>query len=166
MPEHQPSWVPGGTYFFTVNLTDRSSDLLTRHIDLLRQVTALTRQQHPLRINAWVVLPDHMHCLWTLPDGDLDHDRRWLMLRHQFTRGLPLRATFGRQRRLGVWQRHYEAHRIRDADDFRRHYDSIHLDPVTHGWASRAGDWPHSSFHHAVQAGIYPVNWPGDGLPD
>ncbi|MDH1263072.1 transposase [Pseudomonas sp. GD03944] len=162
MPQTPPAWVPGGTYFFTVSLSDRGSDLLTRHIDLLRRATDLTRLQHPLRINAWVVLPDHMHCLWTLPQGDNDPDCRWTLLKHQFTRHLPLRATFGRRRRLGVWQRHHEQHRIRDAEDFRRHYDAIHLDPVKHGWARRVGDWPHSSFHHAVRAGIYPPDWPGE----
>ncbi len=81
MSNYRRALVPGATYFFTVNLRDRSSDLLVREIDLLRATVRATRQRHPFYIDAWVVLPDHMHCLWTLPQGDADFALRWEVIK-------------------------------------------------------------------------------------
>ncbi len=89
MPSYRRTWVPGGTYFFTVTLHDRRSNLLTREIDLLRRVVAQTRRRHPFRIDAWVVLPEHMHCLWTLPPDDADFATRWKVIKSGFARRIP-----------------------------------------------------------------------------
>jgi len=161
MPQYPLTWVPGGTCCFTISLNEPDNDLLVRHFDVLRRAMALTRARHPLRFNAWVVLPDHMHCLWTLPRGDRNHACRWAMLKHQFTRNLPVHEALGRRRRAGVWQRQQRESFIRDNADFRHHYDAIHLAPVKLGWARHARDWPYSSVHHAVRSGIYPAGWTG-----
>ena len=162
MPNYRRVRIAGGTYFFTVNLQDRDSDLLTREIDLLRRVTAITKQRQPFQIDAWVVLPEHMHCLWTLPPDDSDYATRWMVLKQLFCRGLPLAARGGKRRAAGIWQRRYWEHLIRDENDWRRHFDYIHINPLKHGWVSRVQDWPYSSFHRAVRAGIYPLDWAGD----
>ncbi len=77
MSNYRRSNIPGGTWFFTVNLRNRQSDLLTRHIDRLRTVTAAIKRKKPFLINAWVILPEHMHAIWTLPEGDTDYSGRW-----------------------------------------------------------------------------------------
>lgn len=94
MPSYRRTWVPGGTYFFTVTLHDRRSNLLTREIDLLRRVVAQTRRRHPFRIDAWVVLPEHMHCLWTLPPDDADFATRWKVIKSGFARRILPRITY------------------------------------------------------------------------
>lgn len=162
MPNYRRAWVPGGTYFFTVNLQDRRSDLLVGQIALLRRVVALTKERHPFAIDAWVVLPEHMHCLWTLPPGDSDYATRWMVLKQLFCRGLPLAARFGKRGEAGIWQRRYWEHLIRDEDDFQRHFDYLHFNPAKHGWVERVEDWPYSSFHRAMREGIYPLDWAGD----
>ena len=166
MPRYRRAWVPGGTYFFTVNLHDRHSDLLIREIALLRRVVATVKKRHPFQIEAWVVLPEHMHCLWTLPPGDCAYAKRWMVLKQLFCRGLAVAdASATRQpkrgRERGIWQRRYWEHLIHDEEDFRRHFDYIHINPVKHGWVPRVQDWPFSSFHRAVRAGIYPEDWAG-----
>jgi len=91
MPDYHRLRSPGGTYFFTVNLLDRRSDLLMRHIDALRAAVYVTRAARPFRIDAWVVLPDHLHCLWTLPPGDDDYSNRWKAIKIRFVQHLPAR---------------------------------------------------------------------------
>ncbi|HZX17569.1 MAG TPA: transposase [Pseudomonas sp.] len=162
MPNDRRAWVPGGTYFFTVNLQDRESDLLVREIALLRRVVVTTKARHPFAINAWVVLPEHMHCLWTLPAGDSDFARRWMVIKQLFCRGLPAATGANARRERGIWQRRYWEHLIRDSQDWRAHFDYIHINPVKHGWVSRIQDWPYSSFHRAVRDGLYPQDWAGN----
>ncbi|HLV18988.1 MAG TPA: transposase [Pseudomonas sp.] len=163
MPNYRRARAPGATYFFTVNLWDRSSDLLVRHIDLLREAVGATRARHPFRIDAWVVLPDHMHCLWTLPPGDADFAVRWQVLKYHFSRRLPLGEPRTLSNRLrnerGIWQRRYWEHQIRDEEDFRRHADYIHINPLKHGHVTRVVDWPYSTFHRAVRGGMYAPDW-------
>lgn len=165
MPRYIRAFVPGATYFFTVNLFDRRGDLLTRHIGLLRDTVKATRTRYPFQIDAWVVLPDHMHCLWTLPDGDADFSRRWKVIKFGFCRRLPrteARTTRQRTRgERGIWQRRYWEHLIRDDADYRNHFDYIHFNPLKHGHVSHLIDWPYSSFHRAVRLGIYPPDWCG-----
>jgi len=155
---------PGATYFFTVNLADRQDNpLLVNHIGLLRQVFRRIKQDHPFLIDAMVVLPDHLHCLWTLPPGDADYKTRWALIKAGFSRGIPLveRRSRSRMKRgeRGIWQRRFWEHLIRDDRDYRRHVDYIHWNPVKHGWVERVSDWPHSSFHAHVRRGIVPVDW-------
>jgi len=97
MPDYRRARVPGATYFFTVNLRDRTSDLLIREIDLLRETVRATKARHPFHIDAWVVLPEHMHCLWTLPPGDADFALRWKVIKFAFAKRLPVTETRSRQ---------------------------------------------------------------------
>jgi len=163
MPDYRRVRVPGATYFFTANLRDRRSDLLTREVVLLRETVRATRARHPFHIDAWVVLPDHMHCLWTLPAGDADFALRWKVIKFAFAKRLSKTetCTAAQQRRgeRGIWQRRYWEHLIRDERDYERHFDYIHLNPLKHGHVERLEDWPYSSFHRAVARGIYPIGW-------
>lgn len=163
MPNYRRARVPGATYFFTVNLRDRRSDLLIREVELLRETVRATRARHPFHIDAWVVLPDHMHCLWTLPPGDADFARRWKVIKFAFAKRLPITETrtTNQQRRgeRGIWQRRYWEHLIRDELDYQRHFDYIHINPLKHGYVERLEDWPYSSFHRAIAMGIYPAGW-------
>jgi putative transposase len=166
MPNYRRARVAGATYFFTVNLWDRSSDLLVRHVDLLREAMRMTRSRHPFQIDAWVVLPEHMHCLWTLPPGDADFALRWQVLKYHFSRRLPQAEprtlTCRLRHERGVWQRRYWEHLIRDEEDYRRHVDYIHINPLKHGHVGRVADWPYSTFHRAVREGLYPQDWAGE----
>jgi putative transposase len=167
MPNYRRAYVPGGTWFFTVNLLERhNNDLLTREIDLLRKTVRHVRDKYPFHINAWVVLPDHMHCIWTLPPDDCDFSLRWRLIKSGFSRALPKTERLSAVRRAsgerGIWQRHYWEHLIRDEDDYKRHLNYVHVNPLKHGHVSRIRDWSYSSFHQYVEKGIYPVDWCGD----
>lgn len=156
--------MPGATYFFTVNLAERhGNDLLLRHIDVLREAFRITRQAHPFIVDAAVVLPEHLHCLWSLPAGDHDFATRWRLIKARFSRAIPLREQVSASRRRkgerGIWQRRYWEHVIRNDEDLRRHLDYIHFNPIKHGYVTRAVDWPYSSFYRHVRLGFYPVDW-------
>jgi len=156
--------VPGATFFFTVNLAQRhKSQLLVENIDLLREMFRDVKARHPFFIDAIVVLPEHLHTIWTLPKGDADFKTRWSLIKAGFSRHIPIgeRRSESRVKRCerGIWQRRYWEHMIRDEQDFERHVDYIHWNPVKHGWVKRVADWPHSSFHAYVRRGIYRVDW-------
>jgi putative transposase len=111
MPDYRRIRVPGGTYFFSVNLLERKSDLLIRYIDLLREAIKQTRHSRPFHIDAWVVLPDHMHCVWTLPEGDVDYSSRWRAIKIRFAKEIhkteyrsKVRVRKGER---GIWQRRF-----------------------------------------------------------
>ena len=154
--------VAGGTYFFTVTLKNRTLSLLVDHIDALRESVRCARQRKPFRIDAWVVLPEHLHALWTLPPDDDDYSGRWKLIKGRFSHLLAKAgAPIGKnpRREYDLWQSRFWEHTIRDETDFARHADYIHYNPVKHGWVKRAGDWPYSTFHRYVEAGIYPAGW-------
>ena len=153
MSNYRRHYIPGGSWFFTVNLKNRDSDLLVRHIDHFRQATALIKQWKPFHIESWVILPEHMHCIWTLPENDSDYSGRWRDIKKTFTRTLQL---------TDVWQPRYWEHTLRDELDFQRHRDYININPVKHGWVKRVRDWPFSTFHRDVKNGVYPIDWAGD----
>lgn len=168
MPDYRRVWMPGGTYFFTVNLLQRQdNDLLTRHIDILRETVTSVRQRHPFTIHGWVVLPDHLHCVIELPTNDADFATRWRLIKMGFSKALPPteRRSSVRLKRgeRGIWQRRFWEHLIRDEADFRAHMDYVHINPVKHGWVKRVSNWPYSTFHHLVEQGIYPPDWAGGG---
>jgi putative transposase len=154
---------PGATYFFTVNLADRRLSLLTDYIEPLRAAFRETRLRHPFTIEAIVVLPDHLHAIWTLPEGNGDFAVRWSLIKANFSRafpgGEPVSTSRRRRRERGIWQRRYWEHTIRDGDDLARHIDYIHFNPVKHGYVENVSDWPYSSFHRMVRTGIYPADW-------
>jgi putative transposase len=165
MTDYRRNRVPGGSYFFTVNLADRGSDLLVRHIDLLRDAVRRARAKAPFHIDAWVVLPEHMHCLWTLPEGDADFSTRWQAIKGTFSRRIALgedrsASRVGKNERA-VWQRRFWEHTIRDDRDYAVHMDYIHFNPVKHGLVADAADWQYSSFHRCVKRGLYPAGWAG-----
>ena len=166
MPRYQRAHVPGGTFFFTVAIADRADDLLVREIDRLRCAYRSVGERYPFETLAICILPDHLHAMWSLPEGDADFSSRWSLIKAGFSRGLtsPM-ARSARQlskREKGLWQRRYWEHVIRDERDYERHLDYIHFNPVKHRLVSRVCDWPHSSFHQYVARGELPQDWGGD----
>jgi len=165
MPDYRRNRVPGGTFFFTVNLLDRHSDLLVARINALRDAIGKVRGRTPFHIEAWVVLPDHMHCLWTLPEGDADFPGRWRAIKIAFSKSLPIAEprspVMTRRGERGIWQRRYWEHTIRDDQDFATHMDYTHFNPVKHGLVEHPADWPHSSFRRCAAAGLYSAGWIG-----
>ncbi|MEJ1096728.1 MULTISPECIES: transposase [unclassified Pseudoxanthomonas] len=164
MTEYRRPGTPGATWFFTVNLAERHGNTrLITHVDALRRSFALVRRRHPFHIEAIVVLPDHLHCLWRLPDGDADNATRWGLIKAGFSRTLPHDERISASRRSrgerGIWQRRFWEHQIRDDDDYAAHVDYIHYNPVKHRHAETAAAWPYSSFHTFVTKGIYPSDW-------
>ncbi len=163
MPNYRRNRIPGGTYFFTVNLLERKSRLLIDNIDALRAAVRKVRAARPFHIDCWVVLPDHMHCIWTLPPGDVDYPSRWKAIKIAFAKSIPkterLSAVRLAKGERGIWQRRYWEHTIRDDLDYARHVDYLHFNPVKHGHVARVRDWPYSSFSRFVDAGVYSVDW-------
>jgi putative transposase len=166
MSRYRRAKIEGGVFFFTVTLADRSSDLLVRHIDRLRRVHKSAQERHPFRTIAICVLPDHLHAIWSLPPNDADFPLRWSVIKSRFSRELPTSAERSlskiAKRDKGIWQRRYWEHAVRDDTDLARHIDYIHFNPVKHGYVSRVGNWPHSSFARYVTRGILPADWGGD----
>jgi putative transposase len=157
--------VAGGTFFFTVTLADRTSQALTDHIAALRVAMRQTRQSHPFAIDTIVVLPEHLHMIMTLPEGDADYPNRWRLIKRRFTEAVSRSQTpIARLQNgeLALWQRRFWEHTIRDSGDFERHADYIHFNPVKHGLVSRVRDWPFSSFHRFVREGLLPEDWAGE----
>jgi len=160
--------IEGKAFFFTVALADRSSAILVEHVERLRRIYSAVKQRYPFETVAICVLPDHIHAIWSLPEGDADYPMRWSLIKSGFTRGLKANAARSpskiAKRERGIWQRRYWEHAIRDENDLERHIDYIHFNPVKHGYVSRVCDWPHSSFHRYVREGVLPPDWGGDAL--
>jgi putative transposase len=159
---------PGTTYFFTVVTYRRRPFLCAPDaIDLLRKAFKTVKAAHPFAMDAIVILPDHLHCLWTLPDGDADYSTRWMAIKAYFTRRCPPALKTARSRSLlhkreqTLWQHRFWEHQIRNEEDFEHHCAYIHYNPVKHGMAARVADWPYSSFHRFVRDGVYPLDWGG-----
>jgi putative transposase len=139
--------------------------LLTEHISLLRVAFRCVRARHPFTVEAAVILPDHLDTIWTLPGQDADFATRWRLIKSAFSRGLPrgepISASRAGKGERGIWQRRYWEHTLRDEDDFARHLDYTHFNPVKHGYAPRVRDWSYSSFRRWVRLGAYPEDWAG-----
>lgn len=141
--------IPGASIYFTVGLRAHGSDLLLREITLLRSAVQRTLRDRPITVNAWVVLPDHMHCIWTLPEGDHDFSTRWRIIKSRFSRGLPkapLRNSHIKRQERGIWHRRFWEHHIRSKADFDAHMQHCWMDPVRHGLVKKPQDWAFSSF--------------------
>ena len=166
MTRYRRSHIKGGLYFFTVALADRSSDLLIREIDRLRRIYGVVQRERPFETVAICVLPDHVHAIWSMPEGDANYALRWSRIKSGFSRGLAARSppteSKLRKREKGIWQRRYWEHAIRNGDDLQRHLDYVHFNPVKHGLVPRVADWPYSSFHKFVDRGELPIDWGGD----
>ena len=164
MVNYRRARVPGATYFFTVTLRDRGSDHLAAQAGLLRAIFWTVRRQRPFAVDAAIVLPDHIHTIWTLPPGDADYSGRWRAIKARFSRtlardGIPLARN--RRGEYDLWQRRFWEHLIRDEEDFVRHVDYIHCNPVKHGLVGNLFDWRWSSIHQYVRRGIIPPDWFG-----
>jgi len=168
MPNYRRFTVPGATLFFTVVTDQRRRFLVDSPArSCLRQAFQVVQQRYPFDIPAIVLLPDHLHALWTLPHGDAEYSMRWRRIKEEFTeRYLALGGVEGprsdsRQRRgeRAVWQRRFWEHTIEDEFDFERHVDYIHYNPVKHGLVARPRDWQFSSFLRWVRQGHYPSDW-------
>ena len=159
MPNYRRVFVPGGTYFFTVNLLERRTNLLTETIENLRHAIFSTKRRWPFRIEALVVLPDHFHAVITLPPDDENFPLRIGQIKVRFSKSLPktewLSETRQKRGERGIWQRRSWEHYIRDEQDFRNHVAYCYYNPVKHGLVQRIGDWPHSTFHRDVRAGRF-----------
>ena len=166
MPNYRRAFVPGGCWFFTVNLLERSHTLLVDHIDELRGAFDRTKVKYPFEIEAIVILPDHLHAIWSLSADDADFSTRWRLIRTQFAKALPMRerrsAVRKKRNERGIWQRRFWEHLIRDDSDYARHIEYCYFNPVKHGFVRRVQDWPHSSFHRDVRRGLFPLDWAGD----
>jgi REP-associated tyrosine transposase len=165
MVRYRRNFVPGGTYFFTVTVADRRSHALVDHIGALRAAFRVARRERPFTIDAVVILPDHLHAIFTLPPDDPDFSDRCRRTKGHFSSHMIAAGIFMKRHPNGeydLWQRRFWEHTIRDEDDFARHVDYIHFNPVKHGLVSRVCHWPHSSFHLFVRQGLLPEDWAGD----
>lgn len=158
----------GSVFFFTLVTHERRTLLTTEHgRRCLREAIHEVRCEHPFEIVAIVLLPDHLHAIWELPQGDGDYSTRWRLIKASFTRrwrdssGAEGAVSSSRQRKgeRGVWQRRFYEHTCRDEDDLQRCMDYVHVNPLKHGLVDRVRDWPWSSFHRYVQEGLYPIDW-------
>lgn len=154
--------VPGASYFFTVTLRDRRSDVLVRHVDLLRAAFRSIRAERPFIIDAIVILPDHLHTVWTLPEGDADYSGRWRAIKSGFTHALRASGvvvTVDHRGEYRLWQRRFWEHTIRDESDYAHHVDYCHWNPIKHGYVQQLSQWPYSSFHRYVRHGLLSPDW-------
>jgi len=169
MVSYRRNRVSGGTFFFTVVLRDRRETTLIRHVDLLRESYADVKRSRPFRTDAIVVLPDHLHAIWTLPEGDDDFPGRWRAIKAGFVRALARSGLALERNAKGeaqVWQRRFWEHTLRDEADFAAHCDYIHYNPVKHGHVARPADWPLSSVHRFIEEAVYPPDWTVSGSFD
>jgi putative transposase len=156
--QYRRAFSPGGAFFFTV-VTDRRRAIFTtaEAVETLREAFRNVRRSRAFEIDAMVVMPDHLHCIWTLPPGDADFATRWRLIKTWFTKHyVPIQQPKHEQ---ALWQHRYWEHLLRDEADFARHVDYIHYNPVKHGLAKSPIDWPYSSFRRHVEAGTYPADW-------
>ena len=163
MTDYRRYRVQGGCYFFTLTLYDRRQHLLVEHIEQLRRSIRAVKDKHPFHIDAMVVLPEHLHCILTLPEGDANFSMRWRQIKSGFSRQLPVvdirSKSRERKQERGIWQRRFWEHVIRDEQDFCHHVDYIYFNPVKHGWVDKVADWKYSTFHRDVERGIYLEDW-------
>ncbi|WP_347137654.1 transposase [Paracoccus sp. SSK6] len=149
--------IPGASIFFTVVLADRESDLLLREIVRLREAAGRILAKRPVDIGAWVVLPDHLHAVWTLPLGDCDYSGRWAAIKAGFSHGLPsapLRRSQVNRREKGIWQRRFWKHHLRGESEYAAAIRYCWTNPVRHGLAGDPADWPDSSWHRDAARGL------------
>ncbi len=168
MPNYRRAITPGATYFFTLISYRRQPILCDAPIrQALRESIAAIRKTRPFKVDAWVLLPDHLHCIWTLPDDDADFSQRWALIKRKVS--VNCRESYNHQkwitpskrkhRESTIWQRRFWEHQILDDEDFQRHMDSIHWNPVKHSHVSKPSDWPYSTFHRYVAQNVDYKDW-------
>ena len=174
MPNYRRILTDGGTYFFTV-VTNERIPLFSnsQDVELLQRIIADTQKRYPFEQQAYCILPNHIHCIWKLPEGDHDYSIRWQVIKALVTRKLgskanlegPISESRKRKRERGIWQRRFWEHTIRDDEDLARDIHYIHFNPIKHGLVKKLSDWRWSSFHDYVKEGYYDEDW-GDLEPD
>ena len=153
MSTYRPNRVPGHTWFFTVRLADPASTLLTEHISAFGEAIRQARGNKPFHVDAWVVLHNHAHAIWTLPPGDADCAARWRAVKIAFSKAVR-KASPSAVRGAAIWQRRYQQHAVTDDSHYRRLVDYVHANPVSHGLCAAPAEWPWSSVHRFVAAGL------------
>ena len=168
MPNYRRAFRPGGTFFFTLVTYRRARFLCDEPARvLLRGAMEQCRAECPFTLDAMVLLPDHLHAMWTLPEGDTDFSSRWGRIKKSFTQAWvtaggwegAISESRGRNRRRGVWQRRFWEHTIRDERDYERHLNYIHFNPIKHNHVTCAHAWKWSSFHRLVKENLYEPHW-------
>jgi len=158
--------IPGATYFFTVNLHDRKSTLLTKEMAKLRTAFRKTLQHYPCSIHGIVILPDHLHMIMALPEGDSNYAIRLNLIKGAFSKQIQpnekVSLARAKKRERGIWQRRFWEHLIRDESDYEQHMNYIHYNPVKHGYVTNPIDWPYSSIHKHIRDGILTHAWACD----
>jgi len=162
MSQYRRNYQMGGNYFFTL-VTYRRAHIFNdpKNIDQLKIAINKVKKKRPFFLNAIVILPDHLHCLWRLPDSDVDYSTRWRLIKRYFS--IEMNTNVNQRGEKEVWQRRFWEHTIRNEEDWKKHMDYIHYNPVKHGLVAAAKDWPHTSFHHWVSIGFYEKNWGSKG---
>ena len=187
MPEYRRSFVPGGTYFFTLVTYQRQRILCDDVVRFaLREAIDSTRKHYPFTIDSWVLLPDHLHCILTLPEGDKSYSRRWSMIKRLVTQRLggahsapygdrnvgcaartnPVSTSRLKRRESNIWQRRFWEHQIHNEKDLNHYRDYLHWNPVKHALVPQVCAWPYSTFHRFVNEGFYERHWGGSGIDD
>ena len=164
--QYRRAFIPGASYFFTL-VTEKRRPLFKDkdNIDLLRQAFRHIKEKRPFDLDAIVIMPDHLHAIWTLPPGDADFSTRWRLIKTWFSKRCPVEmrappnAVRRKKHQQAIWQHRFWEHALRDEMDFTRHVEYIHYNPVKHGYVDAPAQWPYSSFHRHVRQGIYPPDW-------
>ena len=166
MPDYRRAYIKGGTYFFTVVIHDRRPVFKDKYtVDLLKNSFKRVMLAYPFEVDSIVVLPDHLHCIWILPDNDSDFSTRWRLIKSDFSRNYLVApaAEISDSRRMkkerGIWQRRFWEHTIRNESDLNIHRDYIHYNPVKHGLVDSLATWQYSSYNAFVKKGLYPADW-------
>jgi putative transposase len=168
MPTYLRLRTPGGTFFFTVVTFQRRRLFANpKNHEILSEIITEVQKDYPFTMDAWVFLPDHLHCLWTLPPEEADYSKRWGLIKARFTKAIAkeqgrsalLTGSRIRHGESTIWQRRFWEHQIRDERDLHVHLDYIHYNPVKHGLVDSPGKWPYSSFREFVSRNLYPDNW-------
>jgi len=158
MSQYRRVYQQGGSYFFTLVTYNRMPILTTfENLSRLDQSFKHVMMKHSFTVEAMVVLPDHLHCIWQLPPCDSDFSTRWRLIKRYFS--IKTDKPVNERGEKNVWQRRFWEHLLRDEEDWRRHMDYIHYNPVRHGYVQNPAVWPHSSFQKALQEGLYPIGW-------
>lgn len=170
MSRYRRANTKNATYFFTVVTYRRQTFLCDDLVrNALRNAISKVQAQYPFTIDAWVLLPDHMHAIWTLPENDANFSLRWQLIKRYVTRECGaflnrpewINASKAKHQEATLWQRRFWEHQVRDINDYKIHMDYCHFNPVKHGLVKRVQDWPYSSFHKQVGLGLYPLDWAG-----
>ena len=164
MSNYRRLLVNGGTYFFTVVTYKRQLLLCEEHaLSRLKAAFRYVMKTHPYRMDGLVVLPDHVHCVWTLPENDDDFSVRWHRLKRHFSIGID--GSTNHRRGKHIWQNRFWEHLIRDEKNLHHCLDYMHYNPVKHGYVAKPSDWKYSTFLQHVKHGHYDMNWGSNGEP-